>query len=133
MNWGAVIVAAGHGTRFGRPKQLVELAGKPMIAWSVDTFASMPEIAELIVVTEPEFVEVMEVLVEERDHQTGDQPDGAPYQLARCETVDRSFDGVQLGFEQHLRGRHDEHADDGADHRRADHEGVLPLLAGDVQ
>jgi 2-C-methyl-D-erythritol 4-phosphate cytidylyltransferase len=66
MNWGAVIVAAGHGTRFGRPKQLVELAGKPMIAWSVDTFASMPEIAELIVVTEPEFVEVMEVLVEER-------------------------------------------------------------------
>jgi 2-C-methyl-D-erythritol 4-phosphate cytidylyltransferase len=66
MNWGAVIVAAGHGTRFGRPKQLVELAGKPMIAWSVEAFASMPEIAELVVVTESEFVEPMEVLVEER-------------------------------------------------------------------
>ncbi len=64
MNWGAVIVAAGHGTRFGRPKQLVELAGKPMIAWSIDAFASMPEIAELVIVTESEFVEPMEVLVE---------------------------------------------------------------------
>jgi 2-C-methyl-D-erythritol 4-phosphate cytidylyltransferase len=65
MNWGAVIVAAGRGTRFGRPKQLLELAGKPMIVWSVEAFASMPEIAELVVVTESEFVDAMEVLVEE--------------------------------------------------------------------
>jgi 2-C-methyl-D-erythritol 4-phosphate cytidylyltransferase len=61
--WGAVIVAAGRGTRFGRPKQLAELAGKPMIAWSIEAFASMPEIAELVVVTEPEFVERVEALV----------------------------------------------------------------------
>jgi 2-C-methyl-D-erythritol 4-phosphate cytidylyltransferase len=66
MNWGAVIVAAGHGTRFGRPKQLVELAGKPMVAWSIDAFAAMPEIAELVVVTESELIDAMEVLVEER-------------------------------------------------------------------
>jgi 2-C-methyl-D-erythritol 4-phosphate cytidylyltransferase len=66
VNWAAVIVAAGRGTRFGRPKQLVELAGKPMIAWSVDAFASMPEIAELVVVTEGEFIEAMQALVEER-------------------------------------------------------------------
>ena len=44
MIWGAVIVAAGRGTRFGRPKQLVELGGKPMLAWSIEVFASMPEI-----------------------------------------------------------------------------------------
>lgn len=62
MIWGAVIVAAGRGTRFGRPKQLVELAGKPMIAWSIETFAGMPEIAELVVVTEPEFVERVEAI-----------------------------------------------------------------------
>jgi 2-C-methyl-D-erythritol 4-phosphate cytidylyltransferase len=58
-----VIVAAGRGTRFGRPKQLVELAGKPMVAWSIEAFASMPEIAELVVVTEPEFVELLETVV----------------------------------------------------------------------
>ncbi|HTW85004.1 MAG TPA: 2-C-methyl-D-erythritol 4-phosphate cytidylyltransferase [Candidatus Sulfotelmatobacter sp.] len=62
MIWGAVIVAAGRGTRFGRPKQLIDVAGKPMIAWSVETFASMPEIAELVIVTEPEFVERIEAV-----------------------------------------------------------------------
>jgi 2-C-methyl-D-erythritol 4-phosphate cytidylyltransferase len=56
MIWGAVIVAAGRGTRFGRPKQLVPLAGKPMIAWSVATFAAMPEVVDLVVVTEREFI-----------------------------------------------------------------------------
>jgi len=66
MIWGAVIVAAGRGTRFGRPKQLVELAGKPMIAWSIEAFASMPEIAELVVVTEPEFIERVEAVVHPR-------------------------------------------------------------------
>ena len=66
MIWGAIIVAAGRGTRFGRPKQLVELAGKPMIAWSIEAFAAMPEISELVVVTEPEFVERIEALAHPR-------------------------------------------------------------------
>ncbi len=56
MVWGAVIVAAGRGTRFGRPKQLVEIAGVPMLAWSVRAFARMPEIAEIVVVTEREWM-----------------------------------------------------------------------------
>lgn len=63
MIWGAVVVAAGRGTRFGRPKQLLELAGKPVVAWSVETFAAMPEIVDLVVVTEPEFIELMETVV----------------------------------------------------------------------
>lgn len=62
MLWGAVIVAAGRGTRFGRPKQLIELAGKPMLAWSVDAFAAMPEISDIVIVTEPELVERVESL-----------------------------------------------------------------------
>ncbi|MEO7039349.1 MAG: 2-C-methyl-D-erythritol 4-phosphate cytidylyltransferase [Candidatus Elarobacter sp.] len=66
MIWGAIIVAAGRGTRFGRPKQLVDLAEKPMIAWSIETFAAMPEIAELVIVTEPEFVERMEAVAHAR-------------------------------------------------------------------
>lgn len=63
MIWGAVIVAAGRGTRFGRPKQLLELAGKPMVSWSVQTLAAMPEVVDLVVVTEPEFMELMEFAV----------------------------------------------------------------------
>jgi 2-C-methyl-D-erythritol 4-phosphate cytidylyltransferase len=62
--WGAVIVAAGRGTRFGSPKQLVELAGKPMVAWSIEMFASMPEIVDLVVVTEAEFVVPMQAIVD---------------------------------------------------------------------
>jgi 2-C-methyl-D-erythritol 4-phosphate cytidylyltransferase len=62
MIWGAVIVAAGRGTRFGRPKQLVELAGRPMLAWSIATFDAMPEIGELAIVTEPEFIDAVEAL-----------------------------------------------------------------------
>lgn len=57
MSWGALIVAAGRGTRFGRPKQLVEIAGKPMFAWSVEAIATIAEITDLVIATEPEFVE----------------------------------------------------------------------------
>lgn len=66
MTWGAIVVAAGHGTRFGRPKQLIPLAGRPMVAWSIDAFASMAEIAELVVVTESEHIEAIRQLADER-------------------------------------------------------------------
>lgn len=59
MIWGAVIVAAGRGTRFGRPKQLLEIAGKPMVAWSIDVFAAMPEVSDIVIVTEPDIVGAM--------------------------------------------------------------------------
>lgn len=61
--WGAVIAAAGRGVRFGRPKQLLELAGKPMLAWSCALFAGMPEIEAVVVVTEAELVARVEALV----------------------------------------------------------------------
>jgi 2-C-methyl-D-erythritol 4-phosphate cytidylyltransferase len=61
--WAAVIVAAGRGTRFGRPKQFLDLAGLPMVGWSIQAFASMPEIVDLVVVTEPESIEPMRELV----------------------------------------------------------------------
>jgi 2-C-methyl-D-erythritol 4-phosphate cytidylyltransferase len=32
----AVIVAGGNGTRFGRRKQFTDLAGRPVLAWSLD-------------------------------------------------------------------------------------------------
>ncbi|MGH9093791.1 MAG: IspD/TarI family cytidylyltransferase, partial [Acidimicrobiales bacterium] len=33
--WG-IVVAAGSGTRFGSRKQYAELAGRPVLAWSLD-------------------------------------------------------------------------------------------------
>lgn len=59
MRWAAVIVAAGHGVRFGSPKQFLELAGLPMVAWSIRTFAAISEIEELIIATESELVQPM--------------------------------------------------------------------------
>ena len=51
--WGAVIVAAGSGTRFGSgmPKQFLRFRGRPLVDWSIDAFSAIEEIGEIIVVT----------------------------------------------------------------------------------
>jgi len=63
VKWAAVVVAAGRGARFGRPKQFLELAGLPMVGWSIKRFAGMPEIDELVVATEEECVDRMRALI----------------------------------------------------------------------
>ena len=47
----ALIVAAGSGQRLGadRPKALVELAGRPMLQWSLDALAQLGELSQVIV------------------------------------------------------------------------------------
>ncbi len=65
MKWAAVVVAAGLGTRLHGPKQLINLAGLPMVGWSIKLFAMMPEIEELVVVTEPESLESIRSLLTE--------------------------------------------------------------------
>ena len=51
----ALVVAAGRGERLGaeRPKALVELAGRPMLAWSIDGAARASTAIEQIVVALP--------------------------------------------------------------------------------
>jgi 2-C-methyl-D-erythritol 4-phosphate cytidylyltransferase len=48
----AIIVAAGSGTRFGaeRPKQFVEICGKPLIEHTLERFENCPLIDEIILV-----------------------------------------------------------------------------------
>ncbi|MFY9664430.1 MAG: 2-C-methyl-D-erythritol 4-phosphate cytidylyltransferase [Candidatus Cybelea sp.] len=65
MKWAAVVVAAGRGTRLHGPKQLIDLAGLPMVGWSLKLFATVPEIAELVVATEPESLEPIRALFTE--------------------------------------------------------------------
>ncbi len=52
----ALIPAAGTGSRFGngRPKQYLDLLGKPMLAYSVETLARHPKISEVSVVISPD-------------------------------------------------------------------------------
>ncbi|MGH2911809.1 MAG: 2-C-methyl-D-erythritol 4-phosphate cytidylyltransferase [Solirubrobacteraceae bacterium] len=47
----ALIVAAGLGERLGagRPKALVELAGRPLLLWSVETLAAVAAIERIVV------------------------------------------------------------------------------------
>jgi 2-C-methyl-D-erythritol 4-phosphate cytidylyltransferase len=61
----AVIAAAGSGERLGaqRPKALVELAGRPMLAWSLNAFAATPEVGAAVVAAPPGTADPFEELV----------------------------------------------------------------------
>ena len=52
----ALIPAAGSGTRLGGEcaKQYQDVAGRPMIAWSIAAFAAVPDIAGIHVVVAPD-------------------------------------------------------------------------------
>jgi 2-C-methyl-D-erythritol 4-phosphate cytidylyltransferase/2-C-methyl-D-erythritol 2,4-cyclodiphosphate synthase len=50
--WGAVLVAAGTGSRFGGevPKQFRLLQGRPVVDWSLDIFLDEPAISSVVIV-----------------------------------------------------------------------------------
>ncbi|MBI5596786.1 MAG: 2-C-methyl-D-erythritol 4-phosphate cytidylyltransferase [Elusimicrobia bacterium] len=51
---GAVIVAAGSGTRMGRPKQFLPLCGLPVCEWALKAFLDCPEVVKVALVLSPE-------------------------------------------------------------------------------
>lgn len=56
---GVVIVAGGLGKRMGRPKQMLSLAGKPVLLRAVEAFAHIDFVKQIIVVTPPENREII--------------------------------------------------------------------------
>lgn len=60
-----VVVAAGSGERFGHPggKALVEVAGRPLVAWSLLAADAAPSVAALVLVCRPGDLPAMEALV----------------------------------------------------------------------
>lgn len=52
----AIILAGGTGDRFGREggKQLVEIAGKPILTWSAEAFDAVGDIGLIVIVCPPE-------------------------------------------------------------------------------
>ena len=61
----AVIVAAGNSTRMGQPKQLLPLAGKPVLAHTLKAFQQCDVIKEIVVVARQEDVDAFAALAEE--------------------------------------------------------------------
>ena len=62
MRFAAIVVAAGRGVRFGGSKQLVEIYGRPLVAWSLATFAQLEELDDLVIATEEEHLATMREL-----------------------------------------------------------------------
>ena len=62
----AIILAGGSGTRISShsgsdiPKQYLEIDGKPILSYSIDTFLSLPFVGEIIVVLAREWMEFCE-------------------------------------------------------------------------
>jgi 2-C-methyl-D-erythritol 4-phosphate cytidylyltransferase len=57
FNVGAVLPAAGLGTRFGEKKQFKYLANKPLFLYSLNIFLKCKKITEIVIVTNKEDVE----------------------------------------------------------------------------
>ncbi len=62
----AIIVAGGSGTRFGNPggKLLIEVAGKPLITWTLEAFDAAERVSRIVVVCPPDKSDEMRRAVE---------------------------------------------------------------------
>jgi 2-C-methyl-D-erythritol 4-phosphate cytidylyltransferase len=62
---GGVIVAAGRGERFGATgKILADVAGRPMLAWSLEAFAQSGSIRDVVIVAGAHTLDAVHSLVE---------------------------------------------------------------------
>ncbi|PNH03690.1 2-C-methyl-D-erythritol 4-phosphate cytidylyltransferase, chloroplastic [Tetrabaena socialis] len=57
-----VLLAGGVGKRMGAsiPKQYLELRGQPIATYSLETFAHMPEVGEVVIVCDPSWRDIFE-------------------------------------------------------------------------
>lgn len=64
-----VVLAGGSGTRVGREinKVYLPIAGRPVLAWSLEAFASHPDIGPVVLVTRPQDVEHVQEVVDGLD------------------------------------------------------------------
>jgi len=100
VKFAAIVVAAGRGVRFGRPKQLVEVAGRPLVAWSFAAFGAMRELGELVVATEEEHLEAMASLAARFAPQLSARivRGGATRQESACAALDAVSDACDAAF-----------------------------------
>jgi len=89
----AIVVGAGSGERMGTDKIFAMLAGKPVIAWSLDVLQGCPAINEIILVLHKDKIETGKKMVAER---------GLTRVSAICEGGRLRQDSVRKGLEQVL-------------------------------
>lgn len=63
----AIILAAGFGTRFdpARPKQLVSVADRPVIEWTIEAFEDCPEVTDILVVVNAAVSDAVEKVIDD--------------------------------------------------------------------
>ncbi|HYK52010.1 MAG TPA: 2-C-methyl-D-erythritol 4-phosphate cytidylyltransferase [Candidatus Eremiobacteraceae bacterium] len=61
----AIVAAAGRGSRLGVRKQLLDLCGKPVVAWCLEVIARCRSIYDIVVVCEPDEREQCEQVARE--------------------------------------------------------------------
>jgi 2-C-methyl-D-erythritol 4-phosphate cytidylyltransferase len=64
MEVDAVVVAAGSSQRFGKDKLLADLAGKPVLGWTLSALASIPSIRAMVLVVQEQRLAEFEALSE---------------------------------------------------------------------
>lgn len=62
----AVVLAAGNGLRFDpqHPKQLVQIAGRPIVDWSIAAFERNPRVSDIVVVVNDRVRDGIEQLID---------------------------------------------------------------------
>lgn len=64
MTCGAIIAAAGSSQRMGTvDKIMAELAGKPVVQWSLDVLLASPDISEIVIVSSQRNLDPIETLL----------------------------------------------------------------------
>ncbi|MFO7866408.1 MAG: 2-C-methyl-D-erythritol 4-phosphate cytidylyltransferase [Candidatus Aminicenantes bacterium] len=53
-----IIAAGGSGRRFGGPKQMEKLRGRPLLYWSLDAFQKHPEVKGMVLVLKQDLIPV---------------------------------------------------------------------------
>jgi 2-C-methyl-D-erythritol 4-phosphate cytidylyltransferase len=124
-----VILAGGTGQRVGLkiPKQLLKIAGKPIIEHTIQTFEAVAEIDEIVVLMTPDFVGEVERIVSKGGYRKVSRvlPGGA----TRTETTSLAI----AALTESTREAHATHGPDGADAAAADcnvlfHDAVRPFV-----
>ncbi|MBN1441829.1 MAG: 2-C-methyl-D-erythritol 4-phosphate cytidylyltransferase [Planctomycetes bacterium] len=69
--FGAILPAAGTGKRFGARKQFLDLAGRPMLHFSLDCLTSLEGVVEIVVACPPDGVETTLRLADEWRARSG--------------------------------------------------------------
>lgn len=88
---GAVIIGAGNSQRIGTDKMFLPLAGKPLLAWSVDTCQECKSLDQIVIVLRKENLALGQRLAAER---------GWSKVINICLGGIRRQDSVKIGIEQ---------------------------------